>query len=265
MAALAKFLILLLWTTMVVEGNRALFPFPGVPSKTIVQIIDNLTDPPQNLTLHCKSKDDDLGEHTIGVGKNYEFKFRSNVLKPVTLFFCSFRWPSDASSHSFDIYVQKRDENSCVEHKGVALCSWKIWKGGGDTGLFPSKTTVQIVNTLAHHEDVTIHCKDKHNDLGEHVLKFREMFEFRFKPNPFLKVTLYFCSFWWPILSEPHYFDIYIQERDTCTVCNWHVNYYGPCLFGVCYPWHYKYQPPLSADAPLPLAGSNANITQSLP
>ncbi|XP_028785888.1 S-protein homolog 5-like [Neltuma alba] len=135
---------------------------------------------------------------------------------------------------------------------------------GGETGLLPSKTTVQIVNTLAHHEDVTLHCKDKNHDLGERVLKFREMFEFSFKPNPFLKVTLYFCRFWWPILSEAHYFEIYVQERDEWQVCNWHVNYYGPCLSGVCCPWGYKYEPPSSADAHAPLApaaASNASIT----
>ncbi|KAK4282319.1 hypothetical protein QN277_013712 [Acacia crassicarpa] len=128
----------------------------------------------------------------------------------------------------------------------------------GESGLVPPKTTVQIVNTLAHHEDVTLHCKDKHHDLGEHTLKFKEMYEFRFKPNVFMNSTLYFCSFWWPNLSDAHHFDIYIQERDACRVCNWHVNYYGPCLFGVCYAWNYTYTPP-SADAPA-LAAVPPNI-----
>ncbi|XP_054791561.1 S-protein homolog 5-like [Prosopis cineraria] len=122
-------LLLLAWATLIVERHEALFLFPGVPSKTIVQIINNVTDPPQDLTLHCKSKDDDLGEHTISVGGKYEFIFRPNVLKPVTLFFCNFRWPSDTSFHYFDIYIQKRDEDSCLD-KDVTLCYWKIWKGG---------------------------------------------------------------------------------------------------------------------------------------
>lgn len=110
---------------------------------------------------------------------------------------------------------------------------------GGESGILPSKTLVQIINSLPSHEDVTVHCKDKNHDLGEHTVKSGEMYEFRFRPNPFTKVTLYFCSFWWPSLNKPHYFDIYKQERDTCTQCPWKVTDYGPCLYGIeCHPWN---------------------------
>ncbi|XP_028772368.1 S-protein homolog 5-like [Neltuma alba] len=123
---------------------------------------------------------------------------------------------------------------------------------GGKSGFFPSKTTVQIINGLPKHQDLTVHCKDKHHDLGEHTLKFGETYEFKFKPPPMINVTLYFCSFWWPSISYARYFDIYKQERDQCSVCTWKVVEYGPCLFGVCYPWNPPPQP-----HPMTLAFSN--------
>ncbi|XP_054791559.1 S-protein homolog 5-like [Prosopis cineraria] len=136
---------------------------------------------------------------------------------------------------------------------------------GGETGLLPPKTTVQIINTLPKHEDLTLHCKDKHHDLGEHTLKFEESFEFRFRPNLMMNSTLYFCSFWWQS-GEPRYFDIYKQERDKCKVCTWKVTEYGPCLFGVCYPWN-KSQPrsTLVPDNLDRVITSNAKITRSCP
>ncbi|XP_028785886.1 S-protein homolog 5-like [Neltuma alba] len=110
---------------------------------------------------------------------------------------------------------------------------------GGKSGLLPPKTTVQIVNTLPNHQDLTLHCKDKNHDLGEHTLKFRETYEFKLKPNPLINVTLYFCSFWWPSIGPARYFDIYKQDRDKCKLCIWTVVDYGPCTSdGICYPWN---------------------------
>ncbi|KAI9072127.1 hypothetical protein K1719_045904 [Acacia pycnantha] len=89
-----------------------------------------ITNPPQRLTVHCKSKDDDIGEHKIRFGENFHFHFKPNVI-PSTLFHCRFCWPCDTSVHHFDIYDQTRDVDSCVKHQGgVSLCSWKIWKTG---------------------------------------------------------------------------------------------------------------------------------------
>ncbi|KAI9072129.1 hypothetical protein K1719_045906 [Acacia pycnantha] len=132
MALLAKYLILLVWATMVIiecnGGALSLFP-----PKTTVEIINMITNPPQSLTFHCKSKDDDIGEQKIfWVGEKFKFHFKPNFIG-TTLFYCNFSWPSDtsSSSHYFDIYVQRRDQRSCVaEHKGGVplLCSWKIWK-----------------------------------------------------------------------------------------------------------------------------------------
>ena len=71
-----------------------------------------------DITLHCKSKDDDLGEHTLNNSSDFRFKFQPNIFK-TTLFFCSFAWPN--AFHWFNIYNYMRDSGSCVHH-----CDWKI-------------------------------------------------------------------------------------------------------------------------------------------
>ncbi|KAF7821939.1 S-protein-like protein 5-like [Senna tora] len=81
---------------------------------------------------------------------------------------------------------------------------------------FPGKVTVLIWNGLTPPQDLTLHCKDKHHDLGEHTLKYGEVYEFKFIPNIFWYATLYFCSFKWPSDPSLHHFDIYDQERDFC-------------------------------------------------
>ncbi|CAI8595959.1 unnamed protein product [Vicia faba] len=83
------------------------------------------------LYLHCKSKDNDLGFHTLGIfGQSYQFSFNPSfpVIK-TTLFFCSFAWPESSLHHYLDIYDYDRD--SCTE------CIWKINKNGGSMfGVF---------------------------------------------------------------------------------------------------------------------------------
>jgi len=48
---------------------------------------------PENITLHCKSKDDDLAFHTLEFLRNYMFSFKPTLIPwQTTLFFCSFAW-----------------------------------------------------------------------------------------------------------------------------------------------------------------------------
>jgi hypothetical protein len=84
------------------------------------------------LTVHCKSKDDDLGFHLLQNGQSYSFQFDDNFFG-TTQYFCSFRWPSEF--YYFDIYIFKRDDQRCV------TCNWSIKKSGPCLNL-PDKPAV---------------------------------------------------------------------------------------------------------------------------
>ncbi|KAF8014582.1 hypothetical protein BT93_H0415 [Corymbia citriodora subsp. variegata] len=85
--------------------------------ETYVQIYNSLPGGVM-LTVHCKSKDNDLGVHHIPQGGMWEFHFRPNFFCK-TLFFCSMQWPGQF--HYFDIYDGKRDTTRCEE-----MCTWFV-------------------------------------------------------------------------------------------------------------------------------------------
>lgn len=62
------------------------------------------------LTIHCKSKDDDLGIIKIPFNGYYSFRFHPNAFD-TTLFFCNTAWRGQ--SHWFDIYMSERDRYKC--------------------------------------------------------------------------------------------------------------------------------------------------------
>ncbi|RHN52862.1 putative plant self-incompatibility S1 [Medicago truncatula] len=76
---------------------------------------------PANITLHCKSKDEDLGFHTLEFLGNYMFSFKPTLIPwQTTLFFCSFAWSGSPYLHYFNIYDNKRDD--------CKTCNWKIYE-----------------------------------------------------------------------------------------------------------------------------------------
>lgn len=81
-------------------------------------IIDNYLQDRSELTLHCKSKDDDLGVQVVPFKGSFQFHFRVNF-RMTTLFFCSFQW--EEKLEHFDIYKAWRDFKLCHIN-----CMWRI-------------------------------------------------------------------------------------------------------------------------------------------
>ncbi|GLT47538.1 hypothetical protein SLA2020_212280 [Shorea laevis] len=73
--------------------------------KAYVQITNNI-GPGIELTYHCKSADDDLGERKLANGAFWGFSFRPNFWG-TTQYYCSFAWPGQFQW--FDIFITKRD------------------------------------------------------------------------------------------------------------------------------------------------------------
>ncbi|KAL8052105.1 hypothetical protein ABFS82_06G188700 [Erythranthe guttata] len=55
--------------------------------KITVRVVNNLPPNSQPLAVHCASKDDDLGYHTLGVGEDFSWNFCNNIWGN-SLFFC---------------------------------------------------------------------------------------------------------------------------------------------------------------------------------
>ncbi|KAK9930965.1 hypothetical protein M0R45_018265 [Rubus argutus] len=94
-------------------------------ARTYVRIINDLGGG-LNLTVHCKSADDDIGVKVLRSKEWFEFSFKPAVIIR-TDFYCSFQWPG--SFKWFDVYYEARDLNDCSE------CWWSI----KSTGLGPCR------------------------------------------------------------------------------------------------------------------------------
>ncbi|KAK8997092.1 hypothetical protein V6N11_020581 [Hibiscus sabdariffa] len=75
-----------------------------------------------HLTVHCKSKDDDLSPHVLEYRQQYDFSFRPHFFRE-TLFFCGMQW--NGTLYWFDIYDQYRDGHRCGKH-----CEWNVHSEG---------------------------------------------------------------------------------------------------------------------------------------
>lgn len=78
----------------------------------------------ENIQIHCKSRDDDLGVHQILWGNFYEFEFNVNLWQ-TTLFFCGFVFDDHKPRelHWFDIFIAERDIGDCK-----TSCWWKVYQ-----------------------------------------------------------------------------------------------------------------------------------------
>ena len=63
--------------------------------KVKVEIINDLDAPltQTNLTLYCKSKNDDKGFHAVNIEESYQFGFKRSIVRfLLMLYFCCFTW-----------------------------------------------------------------------------------------------------------------------------------------------------------------------------
>lgn len=96
----------------------------GAPFAQTTVNIKNALDTP--LALHCKSKEDDLGSHTLLTGQSFTIKFKVNILVS-TLFFCHFQWIEYRleTSHWFNIFdAESKKTSKC------RTCNWEITSDG---------------------------------------------------------------------------------------------------------------------------------------
>lgn len=79
--------------------------------------------PNSNITVRCRSKEDDLGFHNLKENQEYNFSFCQQFLGR-TLFACDVKWTNKKSSfHGFDL---KLGQEHCSNYK----CRWSVKADG---------------------------------------------------------------------------------------------------------------------------------------
>nr|XP_004499252.1 S-protein homolog 5-like [Cicer arietinum] len=80
--------------------------------------ITNKLQSRKDLTVHCKSADDDLGVRVLKFNHGFDWSFEYNVFGR-TQFYCSFKW-NGGELKWYDIFIQRRDH--CDN------CMWSIFE-----------------------------------------------------------------------------------------------------------------------------------------
>ncbi|CAL5413684.1 unnamed protein product [Camellia sinensis] len=87
-----------------------------------VHITSEVPDTPGPLTIHCKSRDNDLGEQLMNNGQDFHWSFKENLFG-TTLFFCGFGW--NGKIQSFDVFSDTLDEYGHRPQEPW-LCVWIV-------------------------------------------------------------------------------------------------------------------------------------------
>lgn len=88
---------------------------PIPPAKRYVHVVNGLS-PGRMLFVHCKSKDDDIGQHNLAVGDEISWSFTINFFS-TTLFWCYTR--TDHQHATFKVYwvrpwLDDRCNKNCI-------------------------------------------------------------------------------------------------------------------------------------------------------
>ncbi|KAJ4845866.1 hypothetical protein Tsubulata_048166 [Turnera subulata] len=94
-----------------------------------VDIIDGFSSNQQPLLLHCWSKDQDLGNHTLYIGGDFNFHFRVKFLiPPFTHFACDMDW-GQRYLRNVEVFDETHTWKWCCK---TEQCYWRAQ----DDGLF---------------------------------------------------------------------------------------------------------------------------------
>ncbi|XP_022953901.1 S-protein homolog 5-like [Cucurbita moschata] len=112
-------------------------------SKYYVHLINDLSSP--DMTVHCKSGDDDLGFHHLHKGEDFQFHFKINFWK-TTLFWCTVEKPN--AYISFQCFWPERKSSwlrDRCKDGDVGSCIWRI-KDDGIYLRFNAANTEELIH-----------------------------------------------------------------------------------------------------------------------
>ncbi|KAF5178623.1 hypothetical protein FRX31_031794 [Thalictrum thalictroides] len=104
--------------------------------KVHVRVFNSLSSN-HKLDIHCKSKDNDLGLHTLSYKHEFSWHFHVNIWGS-TLFWCKMGWRDNRGVYvngSFNIYDYNKDKYKCGDIPNQSgpvshVCGWYVHKDG---------------------------------------------------------------------------------------------------------------------------------------
>ncbi|WCJ24175.1 Plant self-incompatibility protein S1 family [Euphorbia peplus] len=93
--------------------------------KFTVHVINALSSNEHPLNIHCQSRDDDLGSHTLYVGGDFHFKFGTKLVGKKSWFTCDMIWGS--KHQHVDVFKQNYEGDLCCPTR---TCYWKAKNNG---------------------------------------------------------------------------------------------------------------------------------------
>lgn len=106
--------------------------FDLVWSKKIVTVQNDI-DPDIAFKIHCKSSENDLGEHTLYYKQNFYWTFKINLMRS-TKFNCDSSWydPNEKKNHIMEFFAYKTWRD--YDRHCLGDCFWSIRRDGGYFG-----------------------------------------------------------------------------------------------------------------------------------
>lgn len=88
--------------------------------------IQNLI-PDSNILVHCKSKNDDLGDHQLSYNDDFHWKFCEATFHN-TLYFCHFSW--DSQEQVFDVFNETMYDLCNLKNGHINPWNWSAMTDG---------------------------------------------------------------------------------------------------------------------------------------
>ncbi|KAK9006014.1 hypothetical protein V6N11_035068 [Hibiscus sabdariffa] len=114
-------MVLFLWISLLSQTNFGEALLKG--RKYHVHVANGFSNNNQ-LTIHCASKDDDLGEHVLQVSQEWSWSFRENFWG-TTQFWCNMN--GEGHSKTVDVFVM---EWGFLDTCGDKECFWSVRDDG---------------------------------------------------------------------------------------------------------------------------------------
>ncbi|KAK9149139.1 hypothetical protein Scep_007896 [Stephania cephalantha] len=160
-----------------------------IGKKKHVHVVNNIKSASNRIYVHCKSRDNDLGDQYLPLNKEFQWSFRDNIMG-TTLFFCTINWKNVHDKRRYGLVFRL-----------LFLTEWTHLSVGL---LLPSMagrlaytlatlvllaalieyakseadgSGVRIINDiLPEAPTLNVHCKSIDEDLGYYQLKIFKMF-----------------------------------------------------------------------------------------